>query len=61
MGRGVHRWRTPPVARPTKAVRAAIAKRRADAIDLRLAGVDWLTFGRKLAADPVANSDALAL
>ncbi|CAM5608654.1 putative protein OS=Streptomyces rutgersensis OX=53451 GN=F0345_28425 PE=4 SV=1 [Streptomyces diastaticus subsp. diastaticus] len=49
------------MARPTKAVRAAITKRRAGAIDLRLASVDWLTFGRKLAADPVANSDALAL
>ncbi|MEU2590812.1 hypothetical protein ABZ649_04500 [Streptomyces albidoflavus] len=48
------------MARPTKAVRAAIAKRRADAIDLRLAGVDWLTIGRKLAADPLANSDGLA-
>jgi hypothetical protein len=48
------------VARPTKAQRAAIAKRRADAIDLRLAGVDPLTIGRKLAADPRANSDRIA-
>ncbi|MER5985738.1 hypothetical protein [Streptomyces sp. NPDC001787] len=43
------------MARPTKAQRAAIAKRRADAIDLRLAGVDWLTIARKLAADPTIN------
>ncbi|MFJ4413005.1 hypothetical protein [Streptomyces sp. NPDC088925] len=45
------------MARPTKAQRAAIAKRRADAIDLRLAGIDWLTIGRKLAADPAVNTD----
>ncbi|WP_328868668.1 hypothetical protein OHT76_00275 [Streptomyces sp. NBC_00287] len=48
------------MARPTKAQRAAIAKRRADAIDLKLAGVDWLTIGRKLAADPAINSDRVA-
>ncbi|GAA3371255.1 hypothetical protein GCM10020367_21180 [Streptomyces sannanensis] len=48
------------MARPTKAQRAAIAKRRADAIDLRLAGVDWLTIARKLAADPSINSDRAA-
>jgi hypothetical protein len=49
-----------PVGRPDKAARAAIAQRRADAIDLRLAGVDWLTVGRKLAADPAINSDRIA-
>ncbi|MFJ7342350.1 hypothetical protein ACIQU3_18925 [Streptomyces sp. NPDC101110] len=38
------------MARPTKTQRAAIAKRRADAIDLKLVGVDWLAIGRKLAA-----------
>ncbi|MEU6318164.1 hypothetical protein [Streptomyces sp. NPDC047009] len=38
------------MGRPDKAARAAIAQRRPDAIDLRLAGVDWLTVGRKLAA-----------
>ncbi|MDH6126064.1 hypothetical protein [Kitasatospora sp. GP82] len=48
------------MARPTKAQRAAIAQRRADAVELKLAGVDWLTIGRKLAADPVINSDGLA-
>ncbi|MFF3517744.1 hypothetical protein [Streptomyces sp. NPDC002573] len=52
--------RTLPVGRPDKAARAAIAQRRADAIDLRLAGVDWLTVGRKLAADPAVNSDRIA-
>ncbi|MFF0409653.1 hypothetical protein ACFYUY_04365 [Kitasatospora sp. NPDC004745] len=48
------------MARPTKAQRAAIAQRRADAVELKLAGVDWLTIGRKLAADPTINSDGLA-
>ncbi|WP_367132959.1 MULTISPECIES: hypothetical protein [Streptomyces] len=48
------------MGRPTRAVRAAITQRRADAIDLRLAGVDWLTIGRKLAADPSINSDGVA-
>jgi hypothetical protein len=48
------------VGRPDKAARAAIARRRADAIDLHLAGVDWLTVGRKLAADPAVNSDRIA-
>ncbi|MFJ7422761.1 hypothetical protein ACIQXD_29780 [Streptomyces uncialis] len=48
------------MARPTKAQRAAIAKRRADAIDLRLAGVDWLTIARTLAADPAMNSSGSA-
>ncbi|WP_073947646.1 hypothetical protein [Streptomyces kebangsaanensis] len=48
------------MGRPDKAARAAIAQRRADAIDLRLAGVDWLTVGRKLAADPAVNSDRIA-
>ncbi|MFE2584014.1 hypothetical protein [Streptomyces sp. NPDC059378] len=48
------------MGRPDKAARAAIAQRRADAIDLHLAGVDWLTVGRKLAADPAVNSDRIA-
>ena len=48
------------MGRPDKAARAAIAQRRADAIDLRLAGVDWLTVARKLAADPRINSDRVA-
>ncbi|MGW2611429.1 hypothetical protein ACWC4A_44920 [Streptomyces mirabilis] len=48
------------MGRPDKAARAAIARRRSDAIDLRLAGVDWLTIPRKLAADPTVNSDGIA-
>lgn len=48
------------MARPTKAQRAAIAKHRADAIDLKLVSVDWLTIGRKLAADPAINRDRVA-
>ncbi|MFH8772060.1 hypothetical protein [Streptomyces sp. NPDC017958] len=48
------------MGRPDKAARAAITRRRADAIDLHLAGVDWLTVGRKLAADPAINSDRIA-
>ncbi|MEY2226870.1 hypothetical protein [Streptomyces sp. BF23-19] len=48
------------MGRPDKAQRAAIARRRSDAIDLRLAGVDWLTIARKLAADPAVNSDRVA-
>ncbi|TQF05533.1 hypothetical protein E6W39_29035 [Kitasatospora acidiphila] len=48
------------MARPTRAQRAAIAQRRADAVELQLAGVDWLTIGRKLAADPTINSDRIA-
>ncbi|MFF2402691.1 hypothetical protein [Streptomyces goshikiensis] len=48
------------MGRPDKAQRAAIARRRSDAIDLRLAGVDWLTIARKLAADPTVNSDGIA-
>ncbi|MFJ4806041.1 hypothetical protein [Streptomyces murinus] len=48
------------MGRPDKAARAAIARRRSDAIDLRLADVDWLTIARKLAADPAANSDGTA-
>ncbi|MGR3872666.1 hypothetical protein ACUXZZ_29425 [Streptomyces graminifolii] len=48
------------MGRPDKAARAAIARRRSDAIDLRLAGVDWLTIARKLAADPTINSDGIA-
>lgn len=37
-----------------------IAKRRGDAIELRLAGVDNVTIGKKLAADPSINSDGLS-
>lgn len=37
-----------------------ISKRREDALELRLAGVDNLTIGRKLAADPTVNSDGQA-
>ncbi|MFE7129367.1 hypothetical protein ACFVIM_00710 [Streptomyces sp. NPDC057638] len=48
------------MGRPDKATRAAIARRRSDAIDLRTAGVDWLTIARKLAADPAVNSDGIA-
>ncbi|MER5780189.1 hypothetical protein ABT104_00460 [Streptomyces mobaraensis] len=48
------------MGRPSRAVRAAITQRRADAVDLRIAGVDWLTIGRKLAADPSINSDKIA-
>ena len=48
------------MGRPDKAKRAAIMQRRADAIELRLAGVDWLTIARKLAADPSINSDRIA-
>ncbi|MCX4749158.1 hypothetical protein OG455_27235 [Kitasatospora sp. NBC_01287] len=46
--------------RPTKAQRAAIARRRADAVELRLAGADPLAVGRKLAADPTVNTDRVA-
>ncbi|MFF8769120.1 hypothetical protein [Kitasatospora sp. NPDC015120] len=46
--------------RPNRAQRAAIARRRADAVELRLAGADPLTVGRKLAADPTVNSDRIA-
>lgn len=48
------------MGRPDKATRAAISQRRADAIDMRLAGVDWLTLARKLAADPAINTDRIA-
>ncbi|MYQ96942.1 hypothetical protein GTY20_39920 [Streptomyces sp. SID4946] len=48
------------MGRPDKAARGAIAQRRTDAIDLRVAGVDWLTVGRKLAADSRINSDRVA-
>jgi hypothetical protein len=45
---------------PTRDEARAIAKRRDDALQLRLAGVDYLTIGRKLAADPSVNSDGVA-
>ncbi|GAA1353704.1 hypothetical protein [Streptomyces beijiangensis] len=48
------------MARPTKAQRAAIAKRRADAIELHVAGVDWLTIALKLSADPAINTTGVA-
>lgn len=48
------------MARPTALEAHMIQKRRADAIELRLAGVDNLTIGRKLAADPRINSDGQA-
>jgi hypothetical protein len=48
------------VGRPTKAAAAQIASRRTDAIDLRMAGVDLLTIGKKLAADPSLNSGGTA-
>ncbi|GHF41429.1 hypothetical protein [Streptomyces morookaense] len=48
------------MGRPNRATRAAITQRRADAVDLKIAGVDWLTIGRKLAADPSINSDGVA-
>ncbi|GGR58903.1 MULTISPECIES: hypothetical protein [Streptomyces] len=48
------------MGRLDKAACAAIARRRSDAIDLRLADVDWLTIARKLAGDPTANSDGIA-
>lgn len=46
--------------RPNAAEKVAIAKRRADAIELRLAGVDTVTIGKKLAADPNLNIDGIA-
>lgn len=45
------------MGRPSKAESAAIASRRATALRLRIAGVDPLMIGRKLAADPILNSD----
>ncbi|WP_372407551.1 hypothetical protein [Streptomyces luteireticuli] len=48
------------MGRPNRATRAAIAQRRIDAIDLKVSGVDWLTIGRKLAADPFINFDGVA-
>lgn len=46
--------------RPSRPAAAQIAKRRADAIQLRLAGLDYLTIGKKLAADPAINSTKVA-
>lgn len=48
------------VGRPNAAEKVAITKRRADAIELRLAGVDTVTIGKKLAADPNINLDGIA-
>jgi hypothetical protein len=48
------------VAHPAKAACAAITNRRADAIGLRPAGVDWLTPARKPAADTALNSGGVA-
>jgi hypothetical protein len=39
---------------------AAIQRRRHDAIELRLAGLDNITIGKKLAADPSVNMDGVA-
>lgn len=47
------------MSRPNAAEKVAIAKRRGDAIELRLAGLDMVSIGRKLAADPSANLDGL--
>lgn len=41
--------------RPTRPAQHLIAKRRQDAIQMRLAGVDYLTIGKQLAADPRLN------
>ncbi|MFB9580936.1 MULTISPECIES: hypothetical protein [Streptomyces] len=46
--------------RPTRTQRAAITQRRSDAVDLKFAGIDLLTIGRKLAAHPSINSDGVA-
>ena len=46
--------------RPTWIESGMVSKRRADAIELRLAGVDNVTIGRKLSADPNQNSDGVA-
>ncbi|GAA0346522.1 hypothetical protein [Streptomyces blastmyceticus] len=48
------------MGRPNRASRAAITQRQADAIDHRLAVVDWLPIGRKLSVDPSVNSDDIA-
>lgn len=46
--------------KPDTAVQAAVAKRRGDAIELRLAGLDNISIGRKLASDPMINMDGLS-
>lgn len=46
--------------KPTRAQAKAIAARRDAALQLHLAGVDYLTIARKLAADPKLNSDGKA-
>jgi hypothetical protein len=46
--------------RPTRPEQHLIAQRRQDAITLRLAGLDYLTIGKKLAADPAVNSQRTA-
>ena len=46
--------------RPTRPEQHLIARRRQDAIGLRLAGMDYLTIGKKLAADPELNSQRTA-
>lgn len=45
------------MARPNNAERVAIAERRNTALAMRQAGIDCVTIGRKLAADPKANLD----
>lgn len=44
----------------SKAEMAYVSQRRRDALELRLAGIDILTIGKKLAADPAINSDGIA-
>ena len=46
--------------RPTRPEQHLIARRRQDAIGLRLAGLDYLTIGKKLAADPKISSTMTA-
>ena len=48
------------VGHPTRQQAVAISRRRQEAFELRLAGIDFATIGRKLAADPIINSDGLA-
>jgi hypothetical protein len=55
----MQRLEEPMSGRVTTAERHAVVKRRDDALTLRLAGVDYVTIGRKLAADPTVNSDGL--
>lgn len=49
------------VGHPTRPAAAFIAMRRDEAIKMRLAGLDYLTIGRALAADPLINSQGKAV